>query len=192
MLAKLFFVAFFLLCLGPAATAPGRADTPTNQQQRLDAIEQQLSGLQIEVRQQIAEREKLIALLQQRQTGNWQRPQSPSRQDASGRTFWVSAYTQREEECGRSRASYAYGRTASGVSAREGTTVAAGPGIPFGTVILIEGIGIRVVQDRGGAIHDNCLDVFFDENNYQEAASVGRRTRNARILQWGNGNPIPE
>ena len=188
-LLRAFLVSVLFLCLGAHAAAPGRADSPAGQQQRLADVEQQLASLQQEIRQQISERENLIALLQQRQTESWQRPPQASRQ---GRSFLVTAYTQREEECGRSRSSHHYGRTASGVTAREGVTAAAGPGIPFGTVVLIEGIGIRVVQDRGGMIRDHCLDVFVDESNYQETTAIGRHTRNVRILQWGDGDPEPK
>ena len=184
------FSGLILLLLGPSAIAPGHPTSPAAQQQRLDTIEQQLASLQTEARQQIVAREKLIALLQQRQTGSRQRPQPPSRSDAA-RSFLVTAYTQREEECGRPRSSSYYGRTASGVTARENVTAAAGPGIPFGTVIHIDGIGVRVVQDRGGSIRDNCLDVFFDETNYRQAAAVGRHVRNVRIIRWGSGDPTP-
>lgn len=51
--------------------------------------------------------------------------------------------------------------TASGLPPIPGETVAAGPGIPFGSRVWIEGVGVRTVNDRGGRIHDRALDVVM-------------------------------
>lgn len=52
------------------------------------------------------------------------------------------------------------GITASGVPVTADLTVAADQGVfPFGTILYIEGIGIRVVQDRGADIQGRHLDV---------------------------------
>ena len=55
------------------------------------------------------------------------------------------------------------GITKSGVKAVEGITIAADiRKIPIGTKVYIDGLGERIVQDIGGAIKGNKIDVFFD------------------------------
>jgi len=49
--------------------------------------------------------------------------------------------------------------TASGQQVVIGRTIAAGPDVPFGTKVWIKGIGFRVVQDRGGRIGNEHIDV---------------------------------
>ncbi len=49
--------------------------------------------------------------------------------------------------------------TASGARVEIGRTIAAGPSVPFGTLVLVEGYGIFEVQDRGGLIYDGRLDM---------------------------------
>lgn len=57
--------------------------------------------------------------------------------------------------CGNTR-----GITASGTTATVGRTCAAPKDIPFGTRLWIEGIGERVVEDRGGAVNGKKIDVL--------------------------------
>ena len=64
-----------------------------------------------------------------------------------------------------------YGITASGVPAVPWVTIAAPKHIPFHTVINVPGFGVGVVQDRGGAIHGNHLDVCLPSR--------------AQDFQWG-------
>ena len=69
--------------------------------------------------------------------------------------------------------------TACGAHAQSWYTVAAGPSIPFGTVMYIPYFadqpngGWFVVQDRGGAIGNGNLDVFMDTES--ECRAFGRR-----------------
>lgn len=66
-----------------------------------------------------------------------------------------------------------YGITASGEYVRPGTC-AAGPSVPFGTQLYIEGYGYATVTDRGGAIRDGMLDVWFP--TYRQAIQWGRKS----------------
>jgi 3D (Asp-Asp-Asp) domain-containing protein len=101
----------------------------------------------------------------------------------------VTGYTAGYESTGKQQTDPAYKVTASGKTAVQGITVAAGKDIPFDTKIYIpyfdgkEGFnnhGIFIVQDRGGAIHDNNIDVYFD--NVQDALQFGRRNLDVYIL----------
>src|SRR5690606_32313382 len=79
----------------------------------------------------------------------------------------VTAYT--EYECGKEPDHPEFGITASGNRVEKWFTVAAGPELPFGTVVYIpyfkdcENNGIFVVEDRGGAIRRNCIDVYIPD-----------------------------
>lgn len=71
--------------------------------------------------------------------------------------FQCTAYCSEEYPhiCGEGQ-----GITSSGAKVQPGVTVAADTSIfPYGTVILIEGVGLRVVQDTGSLIKENALDV---------------------------------
>ncbi len=74
--------------------------------------------------------------------------------------FLTTAYCteKRKHICGEG-----HGITASGQPIQAGVTVAADPKVfPYGTVLYIEGVGIRIVQDKGPAIKDHHLDVAVD------------------------------
>lgn len=70
--------------------------------------------------------------------------------------------------------------TASGALVAPGKTIAAGPSIPFGTQLYIKGVGVRVVQDRGGAITDRHLDIAVWTR--EEALKFGRKYVLARLV----------
>ncbi len=65
--------------------------------------------------------------------------------------------------------------TASGAQVVPGVTVAAGPSVPFGTRVWVEGHGMRIVHDRGGRITDRHIDIAVW--NKAEAMAQGRQTR---------------
>ena len=98
--------------------------------------------------------------------------------------FEVTAYT--ADECDKSVTDPLYGITASGTIVQEWHTVAAPKSIPFGTRIYIPYFkdmpngGIFVVEDRGGAITEGHLDIYWPD--YNEAVSFGRKMLEVQIL----------
>ena len=72
------------------------------------------------------------------------------------------------------------GLTASGSKARQGTIAADTSFFPFGTVMYIEGYGYGRVEDRGGAIKGDRLDLFFE--THKRALEWGRRT--VPVMIW--------
>ena len=84
----------------------------------------------------------------------------------------VSMYTPYDEGVGE--------LTASGKRVRKGH-VAMGWKYPFGTRIYIEGLGEFTVEDRGGTITNNHVDVYTD--SYDEAIQFGRRNLKVWIIK---------
>lgn len=89
--------------------------------------------------------------------------------------YVITAYCHCTKCCGKTD-----GITASGDKATEGVTIAMDKSMPFGTKIYIDGVGERIVQDRGGAIKGNRIDLYFD--SHQEALNFGRQTKQVTIL----------
>lgn len=88
---------------------------------------------------------------------------------AETNTVTVTAYCACVKCCGK----WAGGPTASGVIPKQGETVAGPRNIKFGTVVEIEGLGKRVVQDRTAKKYDGRIDVFFSD--HKEALKFGIR-----------------
>lgn len=75
--------------------------------------------------------------------------------------YKITYYCACKQCCGKET-----GITASGAKVQAGVTVAADTSkLPFGTKIYIKGIGWRTVQDRGGAIKGNRLDIYIPSHN---------------------------
>ncbi|MCI8443692.1 MAG: hypothetical protein HFJ37_00680 [Clostridia bacterium] len=83
----------------------------------------------------------------------------------NGETYKVTAYCSCSKCCGKTT-----GRTASGARATAGVTVAAPSKFAFGTKLNVGG-HIYTVQDRGGAINGNRIDVYVNSHS--------------AALQWG-------
>ena len=82
-----------------------------------------------------------------------------------GETYKITAYCSCSKCCGKTT-----GRTASGTQATAGRTVAASSKFAFGTKLNIGG-HIYTVEDRGGAIKGNRIDIYVDSHS--------------AALQWG-------
>ena len=95
-------------------------------------------------------------------------------------TFIVTAYCKENYPhiCNDGDATY----TATGTTPTAGRTIAVDPNfIPYGTTLEIEGVGVRVAEDCGGAIKGkNRIDLLFD--THQEALEWGKQTRQVKIL----------
>ncbi len=103
--------------------------------------------------------------------------------DASGAECVLTAYCPCEKCCGK----WALNRpdgvvyTASGEVAQEGVTVAADWDVyPAGTVLHIEGMGEYIVQDVGGAVSGNHIDIFLD--SHEKAVNFGKQTAFVEVL----------
>ena len=96
-------------------------------------------------------------------------------------TFKCTAYSSDYACCGKYPDDPAYGITASGTTAAEGRTIAADWSVlPVGTVVYIEGVGYRTVEDTGGAIQWYNIDLYFE--SYDDALNYGRRELNLWVL----------
>ena len=90
--------------------------------------------------------------------------------------FTATGYCSCSKCCGKTT-----GRTASGTKATAGRTVAMSSKYAFGTKVEIKGYGTYTVEDRGGAIKGNKIDIYFD--NHQDALNFGRKTVYLRVVK---------
>ena len=94
---------------------------------------------------------------------------------ASQKVYTITAYCNNNAKgCVTCNGKWAkYNRTADGHAPKEGVTIAAPRSIPFGTKLNIEGVGIRIVQDRLATRYDNRIDVFFADHT--RALNFGKK-----------------
>lgn len=71
------------------------------------------------------------------------------------------------------------GLTASGARVRPGTIAADTRVFPFGTIMYVPGYGYGVVEDRGGAIRGQKIDLYF--RTHQEALEWGRQHHDVKV-----------
>ena len=90
--------------------------------------------------------------------------------------YKITAYCSCSRCCGK----YANGITAMGTRATSGRTVAAPPGYKFGTKLLINGKQY-IVEDRGGAIKGNRIDMYV--NSHSEALRWGVRYLPVKVIK---------
>ena len=97
-------------------------------------------------------------------------------------TYLLTAYTLDKESTGKSPEAPGFGITATGQPAVVGRTIAVDPHvIPYGSLVYIEGIGVRVAEDTGGAIHGHHIDILMDSRNHALQFGV-RRKQHVRLL----------
>lgn len=89
--------------------------------------------------------------------------------------FTATGYCPCKKCCGKTT-----GITASGAKAKAGVTVAMPKNYKFGTKIEIKGMGTYIVQDRGGAIKNKRIDIFF--NTHSEALKFGKKTVYLKVI----------
>lgn len=95
----------------------------------------------------------------------------------------LTAYTAGFESTGKTPSHPEYGITSSGARVQENHTIAVDPQlIPMGSLVYIEGIGIRRAEDTGSAIKGNRIDVYIPD--LQEALKFGvKKDINVYVLQ---------
>ena len=129
------------------------------------------------------------------QAGNGQEtapePPQEAEADVTPEPEWIevvaTAYCPCEKCCG----DWALNRpdgivyTASGAVAQVGVTIAADWSVfPPGTVVYIDGMGERTVQDRGAAVRGNAVDIYFEDHG--EALVFGRQTVRLYVVVGGD------
>ncbi|GMX64527.1 3D domain-containing protein [Paenibacillus elgii] len=94
--------------------------------------------------------------------------------------YSVTAYTSGYESTQKKKGHPLYGITASGERVREGVTAACPKSLEFGTKIYVKEIDhTYICQDRGGAIKENHLDIYFDD--LKKAKEFGRQKLHVKI-----------
>lgn len=102
-------------------------------------------------------------------------PSTTASSSASGQIYKITAYCPCAKCCGKTN-----GRTAMGTKATAGRTVAASSKFSFGTKLNING-HTYTVEDRGGAIKGNKIDIFV--NSHAEALAWGVRYLPVSVVQ---------
>ena len=98
-------------------------------------------------------------------------------------TFNTSAYCACVSCCGKTN-----GITSSGQKASSWYTLAGGKNLPIGTIVYIPALsnkpngGWFVVQDRGGAITNNKLDIYMDSHG--QALQYGRKSLECYVYKF--------
>jgi 3D (Asp-Asp-Asp) domain-containing protein len=94
--------------------------------------------------------------------------------------YEVTAYTAGFESTQKQKGDEGYGVTASGTTVKQGRTIACPSSLKFGTKVNIEGIGLRVCEDRGGAIKTGHIDLYVE--NVNQALEFGRKKLLVEII----------
>lgn len=139
-----------------------------------EAAEKAEQEKQIELKRQKEEQDRATQIAKTNNVTS--RSEETSRDSSNWIKFTATAYCGCTKCCGKST-----GRTASGTTATQGRTVAMPSSYAFGTKIEIQGMGTYTVEDRGGAINGNRIDIFF--SNHQFALNFGKKTVYLRVVK---------
>lgn len=165
-------------------------DTKTNyteqlkqKDEQINTLEEEKTNLNIKVEELNKEIEALKVAKAKKATITSRGGSTTSRETVqasaplTGDWIWAnaSAYCACVKCCGKTN-----GITASGTKATAGRTIAAPKNYAFGTKIEIAGMGTYIVEDRGGAITGNKIDIYFD--SHAEALKFGRRNLQIKVL----------
>ena len=105
------------------------------------------------------------------------RASATTRGDVSGTAIYkITGYCACSKCCGK----YASGYTASGTKATAGRTIATDSKFAFGTKLSINGV-TYTVEDRGGAIKGNKIDLYFD--THAEALAWGVKYLPVQVVE---------
>lgn len=95
--------------------------------------------------------------------------------------FKITAFTAGYESTGKTPDHPAYGITASGEKVKENHTIASDWDVlPPGTVVYIQDIGIRTIEDKGGKVKGNHIDLYIKE--LEEALEWGVQYKEVWIV----------
>lgn len=158
------FVILFVL--SGSFVPANRDEKPLRDEPKEDIVE-----VQEEPVQEIVEEEPLHVRLEQ----------MASRGEIRSLNMTITAYDLSYESCGKYEDDPAYGITASGTYAREGIVAVDPRIIPLHSRLYIEGYGIYLAEDTGGAIKGERLDLFILD--HAEAVKFGEQKRKVYILQ---------
>jgi len=118
----------------------------------------------------------------------------PARANAVENKLLITAYCECQKCCGWKRTWYGrpvyssgpvkgnpkkVGITASGTRARKGTIAADVSIYPFNTIMYVPDYGYGRVEDCGGGIKGNHIEIFF--NSHKKALEWGKQTRDVKI-----------
>ncbi len=103
---------------------------------------------------------------------------------ADGDVFELTAYCTCKKCCGNysPEVTGLQAHTATGTIPTQGRTIAVDPSvIPYGSTVVIDGVGTFIAEDTGGAIKQNRIDVYFE--NHEDAIAFGRIKRKVVVLR---------
>lgn len=94
-----------------------------------------------------------------------------------------TAYTNGYESTGKHPGDKGYGMTSSGKHTKQGYIAADTDILPYGSLVYIDGMGIYQVEDTGGDIKGNRIDIYFESRS--AAYKFGRQDKKIIVLKRG-------